>query len=147
VSHYLALDTSVFSYLTKPHPNSIFYLNLAGTRELAISFQVGAELLASGYSGRRLSRLQQLQAAAVYLPHSHATSSYYAEATLVRKALRRSTRAGRDAGDADLWIIASAIEHSIPLASQDAQQVALARAMGVDAYTALPRLRAGNPSR
>ena len=45
-----------------------------------------------------------------------------------------------------MWIIASALEHDLPLLSHDRQQVALGRVAGLDVLTNLPGLRDHNPA-
>ncbi len=140
------LDTSVFAHLTKPSRHTLAYRRFLQGAGLAISFQTVPELLAAGYSSLRQSRLERLLSNIVELPHSTTTNRWYSEGLLLRARLKRERRIGSDAGDADLWIIANALEYGTPLASHDRQQVGLARAMGLDVFTALPQFTAGNPT-
>jgi predicted nucleic acid-binding protein len=141
----ICADTSVVSRLTKKNRTSAWYDDIVEGRQLVISFQVRAELLTTGFSGRRRQRLDYLMSVVVKLPHGELTDAWYAHGSLLRKALRRRRRVGSDASDADLWIIASALENQLPLLSHDGQQVALARAMGADVLTNLPGWRDDNP--
>ncbi len=113
---------------------------------MAISFQTDAELLSSEYAPRRQARLNYALSFALRLPHTAETSVWYAKIVTVRKELKRARKAGGDAGDADVWIIAGAAEHRIPLISHDRQMVVLARSSDQRAYTAIPTLRSGNPA-
>jgi hypothetical protein len=70
---------------------------------------------------------------------------HYANVVAVRRQLKLQSQPGSDAGDADVWIISSALEHAVPLASHDRQQVSLARACGVPTFTDIAELRAQNP--
>jgi predicted nucleic acid-binding protein len=147
VARFAVLDTTVFAHLTKDGPHTARYRALLDGYVLGLSFQADAELMSADYAIGRQLKLQALAAMCVRIPHTDATSRRYADVSRIRRGLRRQRAAGSDASDADAWIISSAIEHGADLLSHDAQQVALARAMGLDVYTALPRLRAGNPSR
>jgi predicted nucleic acid-binding protein len=146
VPDYAVIDTTVLAHLTKVSSNSRFYIERTRDTRTAIPFQVEAELLSAEYAPSRALHLTAIEAAMVRLPHSDATSAWYARVALTRKDLRRRRAAGGGAGDADVWIVASTLEHRSALVSHDAQQVALARASNVPTYTALPALRAGNPA-
>jgi predicted nucleic acid-binding protein len=113
-------------------------------RHAAISFQVDAELLSAGYAPSRQLRLDALRRSLVYLPHSNATSGWYARVANARKALKARRRPGGDAGDADVWIIASALEHRLVLVSHDRQQIMLARDVGQAVLTVVTDLRSLN---
>ena len=141
----VTLDTSVFAHITKLSAHTLTYRRLLQGTDLVISFQTRPELAAAAYAPPRQARLEGLLRAIVELPHGHETSGWYTRGILQRKVLKRARRVGGDAGDADLWIIASALEYSIPLVSHDAQQVALGRAMGLSVFTALPAHISGNP--
>ena len=110
-----------------------------------LSFQSRAELLNAGYSKTRQKQLDIYLSACVTAPHSQSTDVHYARVVAVRRQLKSQSQVGGDAGDADAWIISSALEHAIPLATHDRQQVLLARACGLPTYTDMPDLRAQNP--
>jgi len=143
---YVVADTTVISYLSKASPQSKAYEALLGQRRLAVSFQTRAELLALGVGEARQRRVNDLLAATLILPHSEATDVWYSRVLLVRNDLRRSGRPRGDAGEADVWIIASALEHGLPLLSHDKGQVHLGRAAGLRVVTNLEGLREDNPS-
>lgn len=138
-------DRTALAHLTKVSAYSAAYHKFVGGKRIVISFQSRAELLSANYSAARQRRLDDLLAATVPAPATDATAVWYARVVNVRKQLRTQRRIGRDAGDADAWIIASALEHGTPLMSHDEQQVGLARAMGVPTYTCLTGLRDQNP--
>ena len=138
-------DTTAFAHLTKVSPHSGAYNKIVGRKRLVMSFQSRPELLSADYTPARKKRLDNLMAATVPAPHSDATDVWYARIVSVRKQLKAQQRIGSDAGDADVWIIASALEHGIPMMSHDRQQVCLARACGLPTYTNLDDLREQNP--
>jgi len=145
MAEYLLADTNVVQYLTRASRESLAYERLIGDRRLAISFQTEAELLGFPYKEARRKRLDDLLAAMLKLPHSEATSIWYARVVEVRTDLRRLSRPGGGAQDGDVWVISSALEHELPLLSHDEQQVQLGRAMGLKVLTDLPDLRDTNP--
>jgi predicted nucleic acid-binding protein len=145
IDEYLLCDTNVVQYLTRNSPQSVAYQGLIGERRLAISFQTEAELLGFPYKEARRRRLEDLLAAMLKLPHSEATSVWYGRVVEARKNLRTSHRPGEGASEADVWIIASALEHQLPLLTHDEHQVHLGRAMGLRVLTNLPDLREANP--
>ena len=138
-------DTSVFTRLTKESPDTTFYGDLIGKDLILISFQVRAEVLSAEFVPNRQQRLIELLKASTVLRHSDATDIHYAAASRERKLLRRTQKAGSDASDGDVWVIASALEHDLPLLSHDRQQIALAREVGLPTFTNLPTLRDANP--
>jgi hypothetical protein len=97
------------------------------------------------FSPRRQARLDALLATAVVLVHSHATDVFYAATARARQQLKRLQQPGSDASDGDIWVIASSLEHGLPLISHDKQQIALAREIGLATLTNLPGLRDENP--
>jgi len=97
------------------------------------------------FKGARRQRLEDLLAAVLKLPHSEATSVWYGRVIETRKNLRTSHRLGEGANEADVWVVASALEHQVPLLTHDEQQVCLGRAMGLKVLTNLPGLRENNP--
>ena len=146
MSDFVVLDTSVISRLTKPNSESLQYQSLLGDRLAAISFQTGAELLSAQFGTARQSRLESLLRAVTVIGHQRETSVCYAAVADARRALKRQAADGGDAADGDVWIVATALEHSLPLISHDVQQVHVARSVGVQTFTLLPGLTAGNPS-
>jgi predicted nucleic acid-binding protein len=142
---YVLADTSVISHLTKVSPQSKAYNDMIGDRWLAVSFQTRPELLAADFGEARRQRIEDLLAVSLKLPHSEATDVQYSKIIPMRKELKRIRRPGGDAGEGDMWIIASALEHGLPLISHDEGQVDLGRAMGVKVLTNLPDLRNTNP--
>ena len=142
---YLVADTSVLSHLTKTSEHAGAYQKMLGERWWAVSFQTKPELLAWNIGLARRQRVNDLLAATRLLPNSEATGVWYSRVVPVRKELKRSGRPGGDAGEADIWIIASAMEHRLPLVSHDTQQVHLGRAMGLRVLTNLEGLREDNP--
>ena len=138
---YVLLDTTTVGHLTKQGEHTHIYDGALEGRKAAISFQVDAELLSSGYGPSRQMRLDLLRAGLLYLPHSRATNRWYARVSNVRKALRRGRGGGRDAGDADMWIIATALEHGLALVAHDRHQILLAVETGVRVFTNIRDLR------
>jgi predicted nucleic acid-binding protein len=136
----------VFAHLTKASRHSFAYRRVLQDFSLAISFQTGAELLAADYSSARQRRLDALVEESLHLPHSAGTSAWYADTSRIRRALKQGRERGGDAGDADVWIISSALVYRTILMSHDGHQVALGRGLGLIISTALPRYRAGNPA-
>lgn len=145
-AEYVVADSSVMSYLTKASRHSRDYQDLIGQRRLAVSFQTKAELLASDFGEKRRERVRDLLAAILLLPHSEATSVWYSRVIPISKERKRLGWPGGDAGQADIWIIASALEYSLPLVSHDAGQVDLGRVMGLKVLTSLPDYRKDNPT-
>lgn len=142
---FVIADTGVLSFLIRDYARRPAYQSFLGRRTLAISFQTVAEVLAAQLGpARRVSLEAALRWSAV-LPHAHETSECYALVSNARQQLRRGRQVGSDAGDADMWIIASALQYALPLMSHDRQQVMLGRAMGVRVFTTLPELAHGNP--
>ncbi len=141
----ILLDTTALAHLTKASRHSGAYNRIIGHKRIVLSFQSRPELLGANYAPSRQKRLDALLAVVITAPHSAATDVWYARVVAVRKQLKAQSRMGGDAGDADAWIIASALEHSVPLMSHDRQQVELARACDCPTYTDLDELRAGNP--
>lgn len=143
---FVSADTSVISRLTSVSPDSVAYNGWIAGRLLAIGFQVKAELINLRYgSTTRSNSLSTLVASCVHLGHSEATSVWYARVSEKRQDLRKTRSGGWNAGDADMWVISSALEHGLGLLSHDDAQVKLARAMGLETFTNLPNLRVGNP--
>lgn len=142
---YYVADTTVISRLTKSSEHGKAYNDILGDERLAVSFQTVAELQAASWGPRRQQRVDDLLAVTLKLPNSEATGVWYARAIKVRKDLKMRGRSGQDAGDADMWIVASALEWRYPLLSHDEGQVGLSRAMGAKVFTDLPGLRDGNP--
>lgn len=128
--------------MTKTNTLSAAYADLLNGRRIAISFQTAAELLVADFSDARQQRLEFAVSNTVRLPHSGTTSLHYADVSRARALLSKSRELGRDAGDADMWIISSALRYDLRLVTHDRQQLALAEAAGVECLTAL-----GAPSR
>jgi len=145
VPDYAFADTTVVSHLTKRSEHSDAYNAWRGDRWLAVNDQVLAELISANFTGSRKQRLEDLINACVKLPMSESTHVCYARVVAVRAELRTRQFEGRDAGDADVWVISSALEYGIPLFSHDRGQVQLARAAGLTVLTNIVELRAGNP--
>ncbi|MEX2236959.1 MAG: hypothetical protein WEB00_05415 [Dehalococcoidia bacterium] len=146
MDEYLLADTSVVSKLTKASVDSEFYGTFLLSGRLAINFQALAELRGCKFGDQRMQRLEDLIAATLVLPHSVVTSSWYARVAEMRAGLRKLKARGGDAGDADMWVVSSALEFQLDLLSHDGPQIELARALGVRGFTNLPQLRDGNPS-
>jgi predicted nucleic acid-binding protein len=146
LADFVSADTSVVALLSKPSAESRAYDAVIGSALIAISFQVLPELLSAQFSPARQARLEAYLDDVVVLPHSSAADARFAIASRKRGELRRKQNPGSDASDADVWIIASALEHSLPLLSHDRQQVELGRALGLEVWTNLPRLRDANPA-
>jgi predicted nucleic acid-binding protein len=140
-----ACVTTIFAHLTKTSRHTARYRQLLDGKLILLSFQVHAELLCADYSPARTARLMILQSNALKSPHTELTSVYYADVARFRKALKRARQHGGDASDADVWIIASALEHHAPLVSHDIHQVELGRAAGLPVFTQLADLRVANP--
>jgi predicted nucleic acid-binding protein len=108
---------------------------LLGDRRIAISFQVRAELggypESKGWGRPRQQNLALLLEECVVVPHTEASNTWYARVNEKRRELKNR------AGDGDVWIIAQALEHGVPLLCHDGDAVDLARAVGVDVMTML----------
>jgi len=145
MAEHLSADTSVVSRLTKISEDSKAYQGILRDRRLAVSFQVRAELLGANFQGQQRQRVSDLLAATLVLPHAESTDVWYAPTVEKRKELKRAGQPGRDASDADAWVLSSAMGYGLPLLSHDMQQVHLGRACGLRVLTNLPALRDGNP--
>ncbi len=71
-------------------------------------------------------------AACVQVPHSEASNTWFARVAQRRKELRLQR-----VSDGDVWVVAQALEHSVPLMIHDRAAAELAEAMGVEVLTAL----------
>jgi predicted nucleic acid-binding protein len=142
VAEFVVADTSVLSLLTKSSGLARRYDELVGARRIAVSFQTVAELLSSGFSPARQVRLDSALAMTPWLPHSDETSYWYAQVANVHRSLRSQRARGRDAGDADMGIIASAAEYGCELITHDRHMLARAQSFGHDTASALLALRA-----
>jgi predicted nucleic acid-binding protein len=145
VPEYVLADTSVISRLTKRSPDADAYAAWRGNRLLAVNFQILAELLGANYAGARKQRLDDLVSACVRLGLNESTHVWYSRVAATRSERRKGRREGADAGDADMWVLASALEYSIPLFSHDRGQVQLGRAVGLEIMTNIQDLRSANP--
>ena len=145
MAEYVVADTSVISRLTKVSKDCTAYQQMLGARRLAVSFQTPPELLGAQFVPQRQKRVNDLLAVTLKLPHAESTDVWYARVAEKRKDLKRRGQAGRDASDADVWVISSALEHRLPLMSHDTQQVSLGRAAGLRVLTNLARLQDDNP--
>lgn len=134
VIDFVVVDTNIVAYLTKSSPWSDVYTGLIGDRRIAFSFATIAELLSAGYEGLRAERLQALLAGCVTSPQSEATLTWFSLAVEKRNELGYKG----SVGDNDLWILAAAGEHQVPLVTHDTRQRDIARALGVEVLTALP---------
>ena len=143
---YVSADSGVITRLTSRSPDSAAYAGWVDERLIAISFQVKAELLSCRYSEARISRLRALVASCVDLKHSEATNVWYARVADKRRELQRAGHDGGNAGQADMWVISSTLEHGLVLLAHDRALVRLAREMGLRVFTNLPGLRDGNPT-
>ncbi len=143
---YYVADTSVISRLTKSSEHAEAYNEILGDGRLAVSFQTIAELQAASWGSRRQQRVDDLLAVTLKLPNSEATGVWYSRAIKFRIDLKRRGRLGQDAGEGDMWIIASALEWRFPLLSHDEGQIGLGRAMGAKVLTDLPGFRNDNPA-
>lgn len=146
MAEYVVADTSVIYRLTKTSEDSRSYQDMLGTRRLAMSFRTGTELLSFPFGARRKQRLDDLRAAILLLPHSESTDVWFFRVNERRLELKKSNRPGADLSEADVWIISSALEYSLPLMSHDIQQVHLGRAMGLKVLTNLDGLKEDNPN-
>ena len=147
MADYILVDTSVVFRLTQISPDSRAYDAFLGDRRLAVNFQIVAEVRnwPPNLSANRKLRCEELLAACLNLPNSEATGVWYGRVAQQRERLRRLHDRGGGAGDADVWVISSALEHTLPMMSHDTAQVRLARSMGISAYTNLDGLRDENP--
>jgi predicted nucleic acid-binding protein len=147
VAHdYILADSGVVSRLTSASPDSRAYQTWIGNRRIAISFQTQAELLGCSFGEARMQRLNDLVAALLKLPQTEATTIHYARVAEKRRELQKTNHDAGNAGDGDVWIISSALEHDLILFSHDGAAVQLGRAMNVPVFTNLPDLRERNPA-
>lgn len=145
MAEYAAVDTSVIYRLTKASQESRAYLEMLGTMRVAISFRTRTELLSFPFGSERKKRLDDLRAAVLVLPHSESTDVWFTRVNEKGRELKKMKQPGTDLSEADIWIISSALEYSLPLMSHDIQQIHLGRAMGLKVLTNLPGLREDNP--
>ncbi len=143
---YVLADSGVVSRLTDRSQYQEAYLGWIADRRIAINFQVKAELLGCRFSETRRRRLDDLIASLVFLPNSEATIVCYSQVAERRRELQKIGHPGGNAGDGDVWVISSALEHRLVLLSHDTAAVELARAMGLDVFTNLPAQRSRNPT-
>lgn len=134
-TEYVMADSNAMIHLASGSLWSRGYEQIRAGRRLAISFQVRAELggypETRGWGGRRQEALALLLAECVELPHGPSSNTWYARVNEKRRQSKNS------AGDADVWVIAQALEYDLPLMTHDAAVVELARFMGVDVLTML----------
>lgn len=134
-------DTQVMAYLSKSSELQKGYESLRAGRRIAISFQVRAELGGypgtPGFGGERQRRLEILIGSCVEVPHSPATSTWYARVTQRRRELRLKN----EVSDGDCWVLAQALEHGAPLMCHDREAVSLGLAMGIELLTLLPEFQ------
>ena len=129
------VDTSVLSFLTKSGEYGTQYQALIGDSRIVIPSVVRAELRAyPNWGDARRERLETLLLECVHAPTTEATENWWSLASQQRRDLNLAG----SVGDNDLWIIASAAEHSVPLVTHDRRQIAIAQALGVTVRTALP---------
>ena len=98
-----------------------------------MSYFVRTELDGRDWSEQRRARLEALYHECVLLPAGDATSTWYNRANAKRRELELISRVS----DTDLWIIAHAAEYRVPYMSHDRGACEVARALGVEALTAL----------
>ena len=110
-----------------------------------MSFRTRTELLSFPFGDERKQRLDDLRAAILLLPHAESTDVWFSRVHERRGELKKAKQPGADLSEADIWIISSALEYSLPLMSHDIQQVHLGRAMGLKVLTNLDGLRDENP--
>ena len=129
-------DTNVLAYLTAASQLSTGYQALLHERHISLSFQVRAELLEypqrHNWGTRRTEALELLIQKCVSVPHTEAATTWYARVTAKRGELRNP------AEDSDVWVVAQALEHSVPFMSNDRAAIELARGMGLETLTMLP---------
>lgn len=142
---FVSANSGVITRLTSRSPDSAAYNAWIGDRTIAVSFQVKAELLSCRYSETRMNSLNLLIASCVDLKHSEATNVWYARVADTRRELQKTHHDGGNAGQADVWVISSTLEHGLVLLAHDGALVQLACAMNLQVFTNLPDLRAGNP--
>lgn len=145
MADFVLTDTSVISRLTRQSPDAITYSSWLGTKRLAVNFQVQAELLAANFGPRRKQRLDDLLAVSLKLPMNESTHVMYARVQALRGELRKRRHEAAEIGEADLWVISSALEYEIPLFSHDRKQVQFARLASVVCLTNIHDLRDANP--
>jgi predicted nucleic acid-binding protein len=132
---YVMADSNVMIYLSAASLWAPGYDTLRAGRRIAISFQVRAELggypETRGWGGRRQEALALLLEGCVELPHGASSNTWYARVNEKRRQMKNA------AGDADVWVVAQALEYGLPLMVHDGAAIELARAMGVEVLTLL----------
>ena len=142
---FVLADSGVVSRLTSDSQDSHAYRAWTAGKRLAISFQTEAELLGCNFAADRMQRLNDLVASMLKLQPSGATIVWYARVAEKKRDLQKLNHLAGEAGEGDIWIIASALEHGLVFLSHDRAAVHLARSMNVQVFTNLPELRSGNP--
>jgi predicted nucleic acid-binding protein len=130
---FVVADTNVLSYLTKASRHSAQYLALIGTKTIVVPFVARVELDGFEWKKPRRDRLDSLLAACILVEQSSATGTWFNLAAVKRRELNLISAVG----DNDLWIIATAGEHSAPLLTHDRAQATVARSLGITVLTAL----------
>ena len=143
---YVLADSGVVSRLTAISKDSSAYHQWIGTRRIAISFQTEAELLGCNFVASRMQRLNDLLATILKLSPAEATIVWYARVSEKKREFQKTNHIAGEAGEGDIWIISTALEHGLDLISHDGPAVQLARAMALRVFTNLPALRGGNPT-
>ncbi len=130
---FVVVDTSVLSYLTRSGTYAPVYQALIGRSRVVVPFVAETELRGSSWGKNRMQRLDALLAQCVISPMTAATGTQFTSA-----AAKRATLGFKSAvGDNDLWIVATAAEHSVPLVTHDVRQGQIALAMGVVVLSAM----------
>lgn len=116
------VDTDVYSYLGKP--NSKFanlYLPHVDQKRLAVSFSTVGELYFGAHkkkwSAERIADMKDRLRSVAIVPYDEGVCRTYGE---IKARLEEK---GMPIADNDLWIVACAIRHSIPLVSNNRSHV------------------------
>ncbi len=116
---YIVLDTDVFSYLFKKDSRGERYRPHLEGQTLCISFQTVAELYQwaemNDWSDKRRKQLQEGLRNFVVLPYDNETAWVWARIRAARQ------KQGHQIAPQDAWIAASALRHSCPLITHNAQ--------------------------
>ena len=111
------VDTDVFSFMLKGHTLASQYEKHTKGKKLALSFVTVGELLTWSkhrkWGPEKIAELERRIALTGVIPYDMALCQTYAELNA------QLLKAGRQIGDNDLWIAATAIRHSLPLISHN----------------------------
>lgn len=118
----ILVDTDVFSFFLKRDTRREQYSKLLVRKQLCLSFQSLAELkrwaLQRNWSSRTCEKLADALQHYVIIPFDAPMADAWAKITVHRQQMGRPIECG------DAWVAATAVRHSIPLATHNTRDYA-----------------------